>query len=427
MKVLLGVCGGVAAYKGAELVRALQAQQIEVDVALTASAERFITPLTFEALTGRRVFTSLWEAQAAEPEDGPIEHIAVAQAVDAIVIAPATANTLARLAHGFADDFLSTVVLATQAPVVLAPAMNVNMWQHPATRENVAALRRRGVRIVEPEAGYLACGMTGSGRLAPLPSIVEAVLATRSCPRDLVGETVLVTAGGTREPLDAVRFLGNRSSGRMGHALAEAAAARGARVRLITASSLPMPDGCEGVRVRTVEEMRAALLLHLGDSTMVFGAAAVSDFRPVAPVTGKLRRTGHLTVELEPTPDLIAEAVAKRRAGTLVIAFAAETEDLEQNARLKLSRKGVDAVVANDVSAPGIGFESENNAGLFLTQTDTHPLRLASKKDVAHRILDLTLRLPRGGTILDHASPGATGKDGAALNTAGQPAPTALV
>lgn len=388
MRILVGVCGGIAAYKAAEVVRALQDKGVTVEVAMTASAERFITPLTFRALTGRPVYTSLWEP-VTEPADGnAIEHIAVAQQIDALLVLPATASTLARFAHGMAEDFLSAVHLATTAPVLLAPAMNVNMWQHPATQANLAVLVDRGAHIVEPDAGYLACGMTGAGRLASVERIVDQTLALLMRAKDLLGETVLVTAGGTREPVDPVRFLGNRSSGRMGHALAEAAAARGARVVLITASSLPGPQGCELIRVDTAEEMRFALGAHLPQATVVIGAAAVADFRPLHPSPSKIRRHGALTLELEPTPDLLAEAVRARRPGTVIVAFAAETEHLEANARAKLLRKGVDAIVANDVSQEGIGFESDRNAGLFLTATQTLVLPEAPKRVIADQILD---------------------------------------
>ena len=345
MKVLVGVCGGIAAYKSAELVRSLQDRGVVVEVAMTASAERFLSPLTFRALTGRRVYTSLWEP-APEPSEGnAIEHIAVAQAIDALLIVPATATTLARLTHGLADDFLSAVHLATTAPVIVAPAMNVNMWQHPATQANLHLLRERGVHILEPEDGYLACGMTGAGRLADVERIVEATLRILAGRTDLAAETVLITAGGTREPLDPVRFLGNRSSGRMGHALAEAALARGARVVLITASALSAPAGCELVRVATAEEMRFALQAHLPQATVVIGAAAVADFRPLSMSASKLRRSGELTLKLQPTPDLLAEAVAERRPGTLVIAFAAETEHLPQSTKRLMADRILDEVL----------------------------------------------------------------------------------
>lgn len=394
MKILLGVCGGIAAYKAAEIVRTLQNRGADVEVALTAAAERFITPLTFRSLTGKPVYTSLWEPAVESTDAGSIEHIAVAQNIDALLIAPASANTLARLAHGFTDDFLAAVYLATAAPVVIAPAMNVNMWQHAATQANLSLLQQRGARVVEPGSGYLACGMVGGGRLADIETIVAAVLSTAQPSYDLAGETVLITAGGTREPIDPVRFLGNRSSGRMGYALAAAAQARGATVILITASSLAAPAGCNVIPVQTAEEMRNALHKHLLSATIVIGAAAVADFRPRRYSEAKLRRQGPLTLELEPTPDLIAEAFAARSPGTLVIAFAAETEALESNARAKLLRKGVDAIVANDVSSGELGFESERNAGLFVTPDATVRLTESTKRIMADRILDnvLTLR-----------------------------------
>ena len=396
MRILVGVCGGIAAYKAAEIVRGLQDDGALVEVAMTASAERFITPLTFRSLTGRPVYTSLWEPAFEDTDGGSIEHIAVAQAIDALLIAPVTANMLAKLAHGAAEDFLSTVYLATKAPVLLAPAMNVNMWQHPATEANLRLLSERGARVIEPEAGYLACGMTGAGRLASVESIVQATLATVRGQADLADETVLITAGGTREPIDPVRFLGNRSSGRMGHALAEVAVRRGARVVLITASSLSAPAGCKTVRVGTADEMRRAIHQHLASATVVIKAAAVADYRPVEYSATKLRRNGARVLALEPTADLVAEIVATRRPGTLVIAFAAETENLEENARAKLLRKGADAIVANDVAQPELGFESERNAGLFLTAHRTVALPESTKHVMASRILDEVLRLRQG-------------------------------
>ncbi|MGI4831610.1 MAG: bifunctional phosphopantothenoylcysteine decarboxylase/phosphopantothenate--cysteine ligase CoaBC [Janthinobacterium lividum] len=393
MRILVGVCGGIAAYKAAEIVRSLQDKGAQIEVAMTASAERFITPLTFRSLTGKPVYTSLWEPASEDMAAGSIEHIAVAQTIDALLIAPATANMLAKLAHGLADDFLSTVYLATQAPVVVAPAMNVNMWQHPATQANLRMLMQRGVHIVEPGAGYLACGMTGAGRLATVDDIVQQTLNVSAGKQDLAGETVLITAGGTREPIDPVRFLGNRSSGRMGHALAKAALARGAHVILITASSLATPSGITTERVNTAEEMRTALHRHLASASIVIKAAAVADYRPVTYSDAKLRRNGARVLALEPTPDLVAEAVAARRPGTLVIAFAAETEHLEENARAKLLRKGADAIVANDVAQPELGFESERNAGLFLTEEQSVTLPESTKRIMADRILDEVLSL----------------------------------
>lgn len=386
MRVLLGVSGGIACYKSAELVRALQSRGVEVQAAMTRSAQRFLTPLTLSALTGKRVLTSLWSEEAER--EGGIEHIAIAQAIDVLVVAPATANLLAKFAHGVADDFLSTVYLATAAPVIVAPAMNVRMWQHAATQANIRVLEQRGVQVIAPGAGYLACGMTGEGRLAEVEEIADAVVGLERRAAELAGKTFLITAGGTREALDPVRYLGNRSSGRMGYALAEAAVARGARVILISAAELPTPVGCELIRVTTAVEMERAVFARLNEADVVIMAAAVADFRPRVVATEKLRRTGAMTLELEPTKDIVAAIAERRRERTTVVAFAAETEDLERNARAKLQRKGVDAIVANDVGVEGVGFESDRNAGLFLTAERTVELPESSKRRMAERILD---------------------------------------
>ncbi len=393
MRVLLGVTGGIAAYKAAELVRLLQQRGVDVQVAMTASAEEFVRQLTFAALTGHPVLGSLWQpATRSEAPGFEIEHITIAQQIDALVIAPCTANTIAKLASGLADDIISTVYLATQAPILIAPAMNVNMWNHPATQANIRTLEARGAQIVAPDSGYLACGMTGGGRLADLETVAEAVLKLRGGSQDLQGETILITAGGTREPIDAVRFLGNRSSGKMGHALAEEAASRGASVILVTASPLPAA-GCEIHRVSTTEEMLRVVMDHLPHATMVIGAAAVADFRPVAIAPGKLRRGSTLTLELEATPDILAEVIARRAPGAVVIAFAAETENILANGRAKLLRKGADALFVNDVSEPGQGFDADHNAGIWITPTETVELPQTSKRDLARNILDHALTL----------------------------------
>ena len=401
-KVTVGVSGGIAAYKALDLVRALQQVNLDPHVVMTAAAERFVTPLTFAAITGHKVITNLWAepAEAAETSadalGSAIEHIEEAQSTKLLIVAPATANTLAKFAHGIADDFLSTMYLATKAPVILAPAMNVNMWEHPATQANVAALEKRGVRIIPPGSGYLACGMTGSGRLAETPVLVDAVLKALERRRDLSSETVLITAGGTREAIDPVRFLGNRSSGKMGYALAAAAVARGAKVILISApTSLAAPQGCDFVSVSTAAEMHASVLAHLPRATAVIGAAAVSDFRPVNVASEKLRRTGPLTIELEPTVDILADVATKRVAETLLIAFAAETDPTLsiENGRKKLLRKGADAIVVNDVSQAGLGFDSDWNAATLLTQDGSRDLPEMSKLSMAEEILDELLGL----------------------------------
>lgn len=401
MKVTVGVSGGIAAYKAAELVRALQQHALDVHVVMTEAATRFIQPLTFASLTGHEVITSLWAAPHADSEanlSSAIEHIEVAQTTDTLVVAPATASTLAKFAHGIADDFLSTLYLAVTAPVIVAPSMNVNMWQHPATQANLEALANRNVRIVRPGSGYLACGMTGEGRLAEIPAIVEAVLAALNHRNDLSGETVLITAGGTREALDPVRFLGNRSSGKMGYALAEAAESRGARVILITApTALRPPANCEVVPVTSTAEMREAVLGRLDQASIIVKAAAVADYRPLAASEQKLKRSGPLTIQLEPTEDILAEVVARRRPRQLIVGFAAETENAVAHGRDKLLRKGADAIVLNDVSREGVGFDSDRNAVSFLTRQTAHDLPEMSKRDLADRILDeiLVLRRPR--------------------------------
>lgn len=388
MRVMLGVCGSIAAYKAVELARLMQQQGIVVDVAMTKAATRFIAPLSFAALTGRAVYTSLWQNRGELNRSFSIEHVTAVEDADALLIAPATANILAKLAHGIADDFLTAAYLATKSPVHIAPAMNVNMWNHPATQHNVQTLTERGVHFVNPEPGYLACGMTGDGRLASPERILAEVLSVHGRNRDLAEETVLITAGGTHEPIDPVRFIGNRSSGRMGHALAEAAIARGARVILITASSLPAPASCTIVRVRTAAQMCESTLHHLDQATVVIKAAAVSDFRPHTVSPSKLRRTGTMLLELEPTEDIVSKIVEARRPGTLVIAFAAETEDTETNGREKLIRKGADAIVANDVSRNGLGFESSRNAGIWIDSERTIDLPEVSKREMADKILD---------------------------------------
>lgn len=397
---MVGVSGGIAAYKAAELVRELERAGAEVRVAMTEAACRFVQPLTFAALTGHRVFTSLWESSAGGPdaEQNGIDHIAEAQWADALVVAPATANTLAKFAHGMADDFLSTMFLATTAPVLVAPAMNVNMWNHPATQANVELLRQRGVRIVEPGAGELACGMVGEGRMAEPVAIAAAVLTALNRRNDMKGETVLVTAGGTREAIDPVRFIGNRSSGKMGYALAAAAQSRGARVILISApTALVPPAGCELMKVTTADEMRTAVLGRMDEVTIVIKSAAVADYRPIVIAGHKMKRSGPVTLELAPTEDILAEVARRRKPGQLVVGFAAETENTLENGRAKLLNKGADAIVANDVSKHGVGIDADTNAATFLSATTAIELPAMSKRELADRILDeiLVLRRPR--------------------------------
>ena len=395
MKIALGVTGGIAAYKAAEIVRLLQDRGIRVQVVMTRAAQEFVKPLTFAALSGEKVITSMFAAGEEQEAniDSAIEHIAVAQSIDALVVAPATADVIAHFAQGIASDFLTTLYLATTAPVVIAPAMNVNMWNHPATQGNVEILRKRGVRIVEPGAGYLACGMIGAGRLAENEAIVAAVLEAAGASQDLAGETVLITAGPTREKIDPVRYLTNRSSGRMGYALAEAALRRGARVLLVSGpTSLTAPGAAELMRVESTEEMRDAVLKLLPQASVVIKTAAVSDYRPKAAAGQKIKREGPMTLELEATPDILKE-IGQKKAGQIVVGFAAETENVLENARQKLVSKNLDAIVVNDVSREGVGFDSERDAVTIISRDEVVEVPETTKCEVAQRLLDQVVRL----------------------------------
>ena len=409
MRVTVGVSGGIAAYKAAELVRALQRQALDVHVVMTRAACEFVQPLTFSALTGHKTITSLWDATPGDSADeSSIEHIGEARWTDALVVAPATADILAKFAHGIADDFLTAMYLATTAPLLVAPAMNVNMWNHAATQANLEILRQRGVRIVEPGTGDLACGMVGPGRMAEPEAIADAVLNALGRRHDLAGEVVLVTAGGTREALDPVRYLGNRSSGKMGYALAEAAQSRGAKVILVTApSALRPPAHGEVVKVTSAEQMRDSVLARMEESTLVIKAAAVADYRPSKFSGQKLKRSGPLTLELEPTEDILAEVVRRRRPGQLIVGFAAETENRMENGRAKLLRKGADAIVVNDVSGDATGIDSNLNAATFLTPTTAIEMPAMPKRDLAERILDEIAALRRSKALVVEVDEGA--------------------
>jgi phosphopantothenoylcysteine decarboxylase/phosphopantothenate--cysteine ligase len=388
MRILLGVGGGIAAYKSAELARLLMEQGHEVQVVMTDAAQQFVRPLTFAALTGRKTLTDLFAIESA------IEHIAVAQEHGLLAIAPATADLIAKLALGLAGDFLTTLYLAFTGPVVIAPAMNVNMWSHPATQANMETLRRRGHIVVEPESGYLACGMTGPGRLAEPGTIVQAIARELSRRRDLEGETVLVTAGPTQEPLDPVRYISNRSSGKMGYALAEAAAARGAKVILVSGPvHLPAPRGAQMIPVRTAAEMREKVLENLDRAGIVVKAAAVADFHLSRVPDQKVKKTAaRLSLELDPTPDILSE-LGRKKGDRLLIGFAAETENLQREARRKLESKNCDMIVGNLVGGE-TGFESdENEVVLALRTGETVALPRASKRAIADRIFDEALKL----------------------------------
>ena len=395
MKIALGVTGGIAAYKAAEILRQLQDRGAEVQVVMTRAAQEFVRPLTFAALSGKNVITEMFDGTSGPNAGSSVEHIGVAQSIDALLVAPATADTLAKFANGTASDFLSTLYLATTAPVIVAPAMNVNMWQHEATQRNLDTLRRRGVRIVEPGSGYLACGMIGAGRLAEPDQIVEAVMETLGVTQDLKGESILVTAGPTLEPIDPVRFIGNRSSGKMGYAIAEAAIRRGARVTLVSGpTAINPPAVAEFVPVETTQQMRDAVVVRFPDASVVIKAAAVADYRPRQTASRKIKRAGNaLTLELEPTADILAELGAHRFEKQILIGFAAETENVIENARGKLAAKHIDAIVVNDVSKPGIGFNSDRNAVTIITAEDSLQVAESSKFDVAQRVLDTVVRL----------------------------------
>jgi phosphopantothenoylcysteine decarboxylase/phosphopantothenate--cysteine ligase len=392
-KIILGVTGGIAAYKAAELVRELVRSGAEVFVVMTRSAQAFITPLTFQTLSGHKVTTELFSLI----EESEIGHISLADRAELLVIAPATANIIGKLAGGIADDMLTTIVMATKAPVLLAPAMNVHMWENPICRENIQSLRSRGFHFIDPEAGELACGYEGKGRLAEIPAIVEEIRSILS-PQDLTGETLLVTAGPTEEPIDPVRFLSNRSSGRMGFAIARAARLRGARVILVSGpSALPAPSGVKSIPIRTAVEMREAVLENMPLVSVLVMAAAVSDYRPKTASSGKIKKDqAELTLSLELNPDILREA-GQRKEKRLLIGFAAETESLLANARKKLAEKNLDLIVANDVGRPGAGFAVDTNIVKLIDRSGKiEELPLMSKEDLADRLLDriLLLRSP---------------------------------
>lgn len=399
MRVALGVSGGVAAYKAAELVRWLQQEKLAVQVIMTRAAQEFVTPLTFAALTGEKVITGLFsENQGAVNLESAIEHIAVAQRIDALLVAPATAGIIAKLANGIADDFLTTLYLATKAPVIVAPAMNVNMWEHPATQKNIEILRARGVRVVQPDEGYLACGMTGPGRLAGTEAIAAVVCETLGLKRDFDGAKIVITAGPTVEDIDPVRLLTNRSSGKMGYALADAAARRGAHVVLISGpTELRAANEVDWIPVRSTEEMHRAVKERSRDANVVIMAAAVSDYRPVVTGAQKIKRAeGHFTLELEPTSDILAE-LGREKGSRILVGFAAETEHVAENARRKLESKDADMIVANDVTQEGAGFDTDTNVVTFFLRNGREiPLQKMSKFDVANRILDQVSELRKG-------------------------------
>jgi phosphopantothenoylcysteine decarboxylase/phosphopantothenate--cysteine ligase len=384
--VALGVTGCIGAYKACEVLRELQRRGAEVRVVMTAAAARFVAPMTFEALSRHPVFHDQWAPGA----NGDIRHVSIADEADLLLVAPATANILGKLARGIADDALSTLYLATKAPVLVAPAMNVNMYEHPAVQENLATLRARGVFVVEPGSGYLACGWLGKGRLAEPEEIVDAAMAVLARRHDLDGETVLVTAGPTVEDIDPVRYVSNRSSGKMGYRLAEAARDRGAKVILVSGpTSLAAPHGVELVPVRSAQDMQRVVAERVGPATVVIAAAAVSDFRPAETSPSKMKKdSAPVTLDLVRTPDIL-QGLGEAKGGRVLVGFAAETEDVLASARTKLEAKNLDLVVANDVTAEGAGFGADTNAVTLLRRDGSCvDVPVAGKREVAERILD---------------------------------------
>jgi len=389
-EIILGVTGSIAAYKAVYLLRELTRRGARVTVCLSEHAQQFVGPLTFRTLSGRPVLTNLFDPQS----DDAVEHVALAERAAAVIVAPATANLLAKAAGGIADDFLTTLLLAARCPVVMAPAMDGGMWDHPAVVANVTTLRARGVTVVDPDAGALASGLHARGRLPEIEALIEALLAALTPARDLAGERVVITAGPTREPIDPVRYISNRSSGRMGYALAAAAQRRGAQVVLVSGpTALTPPATATFVPVQTAEEMREAVLHHAATATVVIKAAAVADYRVRRPADQKIKGKRDLTLDLTPNPDILAE-VAARATGGFIVGFAAETNDVVANARAKLEAKGVDLLVVNDVSRRDIGFDAEDNEVLLIDRWGgSRPLPRMPKPAVADAILDAILAL----------------------------------
>lgn len=382
--VVLGVSGGIAAYKAVEICRRMVDAGAHVAAVMTDDAHRFIGPVTLSALASEPVHTSLWD------DASPIPHTRLGQGADVVVVAPATARVLSAYATGSSEDLLTATLIATRAPVVVCPAMHTEMWEHPAVQHNIDLLRSRGVTVVDPQEGRLAGGDSGTGRLADPDSIIDAVAGVLATAHDLAGLRLLVTAGGTREPIDAVRVIANRSSGRQGHAIAEEALARGAHVVLVTTAEIAVPTGVEVVRVETAQEMHDAVLSRWSTCDIAVMTAAVADFRPVDPSQNKLKKeAGAPQIVLEPTPDILAAMGAAKQPGQTLVGFAAETDDLVANASKKIAKKNLDLIVANDVSAPGVGFSHATNAVTILGCDGSRvDVALADKRLVARAVLD---------------------------------------
>ena len=396
MRILLGVTGGIAAYRSAELLRLLQKRDYDVVVAMTKNAQRFITSLTLATLSRHRVITDMYaEEEAPLGRDIDIEHLRVAASVDLFLVAPATANVLGKFAHGIADDFLSSLFLAVQVPVIIAPAMNVHMWNHPTVQDNIRKLRSQGINIIEPEEGYLAEGVMGKGRLASLETIVNAVVKVTDLRQDFKGETILITAGPTCEDIDPVRYITNRSSGKMGYQLAVASQSRGARTILVSGPThLLPPANVEFFSVRSAMEMREKVLQNWSRSTILVKAAAVADFKPREFVSQKIKKSSEeRCLELVPTPDILSE-LGKQKGDRILVGFAAETEGVLENARKKLREKNLDLLIVNDITQEGIGFDSDANAVTILTRDGKEfNVPKKSKREMADEILDSIVAL----------------------------------
>lgn len=393
--VVLGVTGGIAAYKACELTSRLRKAGAQVYVVMTHHACEFVSPLTFETLSNHPAVADTFQ----RPATWEVEHIAVAKRADVFVIAPATANILAKMAHGIADDMLSTTVLATRAPVLVAPAMNTGMWENAATQENVETLRRRGVRFIGPEGGFLACGDSGAGRMSEPAAIFDAIADALSPRRDMEGLHVLVTAGPTQEKIDPVRYISNRSSGKMGYAIAEAAQRRGARVTLISGpTSLVSPQGVEKVSILSTQDLYEAMLERCPSADIIIQAAAPADFTPALAADQKIKKQGDggLTLTLRQTPDVAAQVGRMKKPGQTLVGFAAETNDVLSNAQGKLEKKNLDMIVANDVTAPGAGFDVDTNIVTFVTRSGLETLPCLPKRQVADELLDRAMKLRKG-------------------------------
>lgn len=387
--IVLGISGGIAAYKSIEVLRRLVDGGAHVAPIMTEDAHRFVGPVTISALASEPLHTSLWD------DASPIPHTRLGQNADLIVVAPATARVIAAYAMGMSDDLLVATLIATRAPVVLCPAMHTEMWEHPSVVDNIALLRSRGVVIVEPQSGRLAGGDIGTGRLADPETILHAIEEVLGGDKDLAGQHVVVTAGGTREPIDAVRVIANRSSGKQGYAIAEDAHRRGARVTVISTVDLPVASGVSVISVETTQQMQDAVTTAAVSADVVIMAAAVADFRPVLSVEGKIKKNqGVPTITLEPTPDILAQLGSQKPAHQVLVGFAAETENLVDNARGKLERKNLDLIVANDVSAPGVGFAHDTNAVTILSASgEMKSVALANKRTIATAVLDSVVKV----------------------------------